>query len=699
MEIPPEIQDMIDLEKLDELIKYLQKKSSESSMLDKFMAFALTLDFGKTVYDMRSVKKNLLVDQNKQSRKIAVMITGLNEKENAPGTIQSFKAAGFNQEDIFYVDDGSDDGTKQEIMRQRLIPEKNILQDANMGKPHAMYRGAKLISSLGRYDYLLAADAEVRIPENAIIPTNDIAKRGYDGASFNIVPEIEDEHKNSLFSQIFVYLQMIEYGASMIGRKSIAKRGNVNCASGALALYKIDLYLNLIKDHTKIFTGDDQEATLRALKDYGAKIVHIDIPVYTKAPSVITEPKTGGWWKQRSRRWWPGTFRNMLRVNQIIFSKEKKFDLQIRANMLWEELSVYMDIPKWTYLGYIAITNNWASLAPFYMIYVLLSTFKFYKLKAYEQKAEINSHRYRTGNLYLVFLYPFYSLLNSASRIKALHVYMQERFFKEDWKNEKTKLSSPMWIEKKKEWDLQQKMLRSLIIFFIAFLSNPTFSQKKKRDSLGKKEFGLEYRLDAIYDTGSSQTNFRQHFARIDYAKNYIEWKTNPLNIISAGRYQKINWSKNHVGVIRPEVSYRYAGSGWSIGSRYTHYWKHRIVPYVDITYHSSGRETIQDGNSVTVLSLGGFSQVSDTWRIGSNIILDTKDSEKYVAVINNNYQKKNFFIKNYIWIGGKSVKGISCQIGYKYFYLQTSFSKRIDFSERDRSSIGLGVKYSIIKN
>lgn len=627
----------------------------------------------KVLSDFKPLFTEPFASQSEQSEQIAVMVTGLNEIKAAPATIESLLIQGkFKRQHIFYVDDGSSDGTREKLINLNLIPVENILTDKNLGKPHAMHRGAKHIKSLDKYKWILTLDADIEFADNGIIPLDDIEKQGFNVASFNIVPVVEKEHGHKALNRTFVDLHKMEYGSSMAGRKSLARKANVNCASGAAALYELDLYLKILEEHTKVFTGDDQESTLLALNPNLARITYLDIPIYTHSPSALST-----WWTQRTKRWWPGTFRNMKKVNSIIFNKDKakNYDFSLRFNMFWEQVSVYLDIPKFLYLIYVAYSNTWLSLVSVYLFYVGVCIFKYKRLKKYEDFVGSYGGKYELGNIHIPFLYPFYALLNSGARIKALFIYLKKRFLEDEWSNERTKHVT-------------------VCCLFLCTLSFGQTQDQQKIDTLATLgSVKVDYNYGYVSDSGNSEQTHNQHLFRVDYSKNYIQWTSRPLNTISIGRYQKIKWNKDNTGVVRPEISYRYVGEGWAIGTRYTHYWKYKVIPYLNVSYYINGRPTVLNGGNVTILTLGGFTQVNKNWRSGLGLFQDLTDSKKTTLVVTNIYRKKNLFIENYLIIGTKQSHGFNLRIGYGNFYIHSGYNNNIDFSELDRFTNGIGYK------
>lgn len=433
-----------------------------------FMVSCIAADISKMICDFRKSQKNRFKEKESiQSSDIAVMITGMNEEKYAPETINSLHYQGnFPWENIFFVDDGSTDNTVNSILANTGIPKKNILSDKNIGKPAAMKRGVADIDDLNKYQWILALDADIQWSQDRRIPLEEIEKSGYEACAFNISPITETEreiaqigtkdskltvkrknltnsekylnfahsHFNQVLIKVLVDFQKIEYGTSMMGRKHLANHGNVHCASGAAVLMKIDRYREIMEKHSLVFTGDDQETTMWALIFHKMKIAFIDIPIYTHAPSTVRT-----WWRQRSVRWWPGTFRNMPMVNHIIINpdKDKRFTKRLRFSLIWEKVTVALDIFKLTYVFMIVpYYGLWSSLLGLYFIYLVACRYQYYMVDKYHTYASKGNPDYQLGSMALATTaYAVYTLMNAAARRYAWIYYFNKRYITQEWKH------------------------------------------------------------------------------------------------------------------------------------------------------------------------------------------------------------------------------------------------------------------------
>ncbi|HEX7963791.1 MAG TPA: glycosyltransferase family 2 protein, partial [Candidatus Saccharimonadales bacterium] len=120
----------------------------------------------------RSVRPNLLLAPGKVTRtrkttlrkqvlrkkKLALLLPGHNEELIIATTIASAIKAGQPREDIYVVDDGSEDKTRREALK--MLPRKNVLSKEKGGKARAVLSGIEQFKIEERYTWLHVADAD-----------------------------------------------------------------------------------------------------------------------------------------------------------------------------------------------------------------------------------------------------------------------------------------------------------------------------------------------------------------------------------------------------------------------------------------------------------------------------------------------------------------------------------------------------------
>jgi cellulose synthase/poly-beta-1,6-N-acetylglucosamine synthase-like glycosyltransferase len=93
-----------------------------------------------------------------ERRKLALLIAGHNEEMVIEQTLRSAINAGMAPEDIYVVDDNSDDATKKIAIS--VIGKANVMKVRRSGKGLALTKGAKKFQLTKRYEWIHIADAD-----------------------------------------------------------------------------------------------------------------------------------------------------------------------------------------------------------------------------------------------------------------------------------------------------------------------------------------------------------------------------------------------------------------------------------------------------------------------------------------------------------------------------------------------------------
>lgn len=91
-------------------------------------------------------------------KKLALLLPGYNEELIIAATITSAIAAGLKKEDIYVVDDGSEDKTYKEA--RKILSKKNILSVVHGGKAKAVQQAIQHFCLVEQYTWLHIADAD-----------------------------------------------------------------------------------------------------------------------------------------------------------------------------------------------------------------------------------------------------------------------------------------------------------------------------------------------------------------------------------------------------------------------------------------------------------------------------------------------------------------------------------------------------------
>lgn len=96
--------------------------------------------------------------QRKRRKKLALLLPGYNEELIIAATIKSAIAAGLHPEDIYVVDDGSEDNMRKEATR--VLPKGNIHSVTHGGKAKAVQQAIQHFQITKHYTWLHVADAD-----------------------------------------------------------------------------------------------------------------------------------------------------------------------------------------------------------------------------------------------------------------------------------------------------------------------------------------------------------------------------------------------------------------------------------------------------------------------------------------------------------------------------------------------------------
>jgi cellulose synthase/poly-beta-1,6-N-acetylglucosamine synthase-like glycosyltransferase len=98
------------------------------------------------------------IKNNQTKKKLALLIAAHNEALVIENTLQSAIDAGMRPENIYVVDDNSNDGTAKKA--SAIIPEQNVTKVRRSGKGLALTKAAKKFKLTKRYEWIHIADAD-----------------------------------------------------------------------------------------------------------------------------------------------------------------------------------------------------------------------------------------------------------------------------------------------------------------------------------------------------------------------------------------------------------------------------------------------------------------------------------------------------------------------------------------------------------
>lgn len=204
---------------------------------------------------------------------LALLIAGHNEELVIEQTLRSAISAGMRAEDIYVVDDNSDDATSQIAIS--VLGESNVLRVDRSGKGLALTKGAKHFGLTKRYDWIHIADAD-----------GGFAKHYFDIFRSSLQPEFAAAtgYVRSLPGSTVGQYRVFEYTIGMeIHRRFQALTHTISVIPGPTSCFRSDVF-DRVNFANKSMT-EDFDVTLQLHRLKLGKIQFIpDAVAYTQDP-------------------------------------------------------------------------------------------------------------------------------------------------------------------------------------------------------------------------------------------------------------------------------------------------------------------------------------------------------------------------------------------------------------------------------
>jgi cellulose synthase/poly-beta-1,6-N-acetylglucosamine synthase-like glycosyltransferase len=197
---------------------------------------------------------------------VSLVVPAYNEEGMAEGLLQhlvSLERSGIF-DDIVLVDDGSTDATREKVLEalRGFHGEITFVSlEKNSDKVGAIATGAGLAEG----DKVLLTDADTRIvnPEKIVDAERYLEEEGLEGLAFQIVPKNGEGLKEEAWSR----LQDLDYSVGRLAYHFTTGKflrrnpddSNVRCTPGAGSMYRRDVLLNTLENHSGKHAGDDIE--------------------------------------------------------------------------------------------------------------------------------------------------------------------------------------------------------------------------------------------------------------------------------------------------------------------------------------------------------------------------------------------------------------------------------------------------------
>lgn len=234
---------------------------------------------------------------------VTVIVPCYNEEDTIAKTVRSLFALHYPKDklEIILVDDGSTDGTWNELQKFASMKNVRAFRQANGGKHVAVNFGIAQATT----ELIGGLDSDSFVHPEAL---KRIATYFDDKETMAVCPSIiVHEPKNFLQKA-----QRTEYEMSIFTKKMLAFSGGIHVTPGPFSIFRKTVF-DTIGPYKKAHNTEDQEIALR-MHRAGYKIEHCpDAYVYTKSPSTI--PKL---YRQRLR-WIYGFIKNAIDYRDLWF--------------------------------------------------------------------------------------------------------------------------------------------------------------------------------------------------------------------------------------------------------------------------------------------------------------------------------------------------------------------------------------------
>lgn len=586
--------------------------------------------------------------QNSNSSNVTAIIACYNEEHNILKTLESIVKF-IPEENIIVIDDKSTDNTWQIVKNSKY----NVFLHQN-DKNYGKIKSIRNILHKVKTSYVFLLDADVVFDKNFKIPTEPLDNKDVTAIAFNIIPLPINK---TIWKNLINKFQIYEYLKSMvIGRKSKTRTKSVHCISGAAGLFITDRLVELSKQHTEIFPGEDLERTLIELLAEG-KVVFSDQIIYTSVPETFRALT-----HQRIVKWWPSLWRNLPLFLKLIF--KTSVHRRLRFELIYEVVSLFLDPLKILSLYSLIVHNNFHMFIGLYSFYLMLEIMVFAKNKV---RSEMS--------IFIIFLYPIYSIYQMILRVLAFFVFFYNRFIIRSWIGIKL---------------FSKKVKRNMMItaIAIAILLSPFGAEAHGED----KGFLISPKFQYIQDSNNRTINHYSLYFGYKRGKDAV------YSEIQYGAYDQIN-----VGLIRKNLIFDTRFRNTDIFSKLTiegvtsKHFVSRASVGTFILLDNKAMDKRYNENQFFVLGAGSDYYIGDYNRISFDVIKEFGRKKATTFVLKSFFGNKGyngFWFNPGISITTENSIGLFNQFGYKIIFVNYEYYQDFDFENFDRTHFGIGFRF-----
>jgi cellulose synthase/poly-beta-1,6-N-acetylglucosamine synthase-like glycosyltransferase len=264
---------------------------------------SLSVDFGRAVVEAFF---NFMYKKNKAAEalskdEVAFVIPCCNSADVIEDTIKSLPT-GYS---VFCVVNGCTDFTQEVVEKiAKTNPLVHVVISPLKGKIRSVLYGAAEAKKKGCSHFVLLDD-DVQWPadeKNVLVHSKE--------TPITALPVVPTKAANWLHAA-----QIIEYKMMVVSKRAQSFLGNVIMVSGAAGVYKINTFLEAMKNHDGEHIGDDLQCS------YIHHCMNMKIDLYPGTVIRTEPPQTiSAWWKQRAKRWEVSPIHNLVWILKTIFA-------------------------------------------------------------------------------------------------------------------------------------------------------------------------------------------------------------------------------------------------------------------------------------------------------------------------------------------------------------------------------------------
>ena len=242
-----------------------------------------------------------------------VLVPGKNEEVVISNSIRSLLGAGMRAEDIYVIDDGSDDRTFE---RASSFGVNVLRNEKNIGKALSLRRLATHFKLEDRYKYISTVDADTHVASDYF---TEAQKTFAENPS---IAAVCGRAKNRPHNWLVAYRCMFMYIASYVYWQGMSNMQTIFVMPGFTSIFRSDVFRKL--DWNKETMVEDMDITFQIHRQKLGRILH-----NRRMHAYIQDPRTIGDYIKQVTRWQVGAWQIMKKHK--VWTGNQRVDWELKA--------------------------------------------------------------------------------------------------------------------------------------------------------------------------------------------------------------------------------------------------------------------------------------------------------------------------------------------------------------------------------